>query len=349
MTISVGLIGFGLSGQIFHAPFIDSLENYKLSKIYTTDPSKAKIAEQKYPNATVCSDVEEIFRDKTIDLVVVATPNDKHFEYAKKALENGKHVVVEKPFTVSVEEAEKLVELSEKSSKILTVYQNRRYDSDFKTVKKVIKSGFLGELVEYEAHFDRFRNYSTKNGWREKQLPGAGILYDLGPHLIDQALYLFGMPRTLFADVKAQRSFSTVDDYFEITLFYDKLKVILKSSMLVKESLPKYVLTGENGNFVKYGGDPQEENLRKGLKPDDPNWGKEPEEYYGILNVVFNGVDIRTKVESEKGDYKEFYTDLFKAIVEGSKPPVSPQEGLNVMKIIELSFKSSELKKVIHL
>ncbi|GFR34228.1 Gfo/Idh/MocA family oxidoreductase [Thermobrachium celere] len=333
-TINVGLIGFGLSGQVFHAPIIDCTEGYLLKKIYTKNENNIEVAKKRY-SAEVCSNVDDILNSDDIDLVVVATPNESHYEYAKMALLKGKHVVVEKPFTVTTKQAEDLINISKEQGKILSVYQNRRYDSDFKTVKKVIESGVLGKIVEFEAHFDRFRNF-PKNYWREENIPGSGILYDLGSHLIDQALYLFGTPNKFFADVRKQRSFAKIDDSFELILFYDDLKVILKASMLVKEPLPKYVITGENGNFVKYGMDVQEEYLRKGFTPNTYSpWGKEPETSNGILNINLNGVDIRATVQSECGDYREYYKELYSAIVEGGKVPVSAEEARNTIYIIE--------------
>ncbi|MCX8169451.1 MAG: Gfo/Idh/MocA family oxidoreductase, partial [Candidatus Methanomethylicia archaeon] len=182
-VINVGLIGFGLSGQVFHAPIIDCTEGYSLKKIYTKNEKNIEIAKKKY-SAEVCDSVDDILNSDNIDLVVVATPNENHYEYAKMALLQGKHVVVEKPFTVTTKQAEDLINISKEQGKILSVYQNRRYDSDFKTVKKVIESGVLGKIVEFEAHFDRFRNF-PKNYWREENIPGSGILYDLGSNLID--------------------------------------------------------------------------------------------------------------------------------------------------------------------
>lgn len=339
-TLNVGLIGFGLSGQVFHAPIISCVENLYLKMIYTKNEKNISLAKEKYQNATVCCDVNEILLNKDIDLVVVATPNESHFEYAKMALLNNKHVVVEKPFTITTKEAEELVNLSKEKSKIVSVYQNRRYDSDFKTVKKVIDSGVLGDIVEYEAHFDRFRNFS-KNSWREENIPGSGILYDLGSHLIDQALYLFGTPNEIFADIRKQRNFSKTDDNFEIIMFYDKLKVSLKAGMLVKEPLPRYIVLGDKGSFVKYGMDVQEENLRQGYTPNTvKNWGKEPSSIYGTLNTTVNGIDIRSSIESEIGDYREYYIELYNSIIEGTNPPVTAEDGRNTIKVIECALKS---------
>lgn len=346
-NLNVGLIGFGLSGQVFHAPIISCIENLSLKMIYTKNEKNIYLAKEKYPNATICSSVNEIFLNKDIDLVVIATPNESHFEYAKLALLHNKHVVVEKPFTITTKEADELIKLSMEKSKIVSVYQNRRYDSDFKTVKKIIDSGVLGNIVEYEAHFDRFRNFS-KNNWREENIPGSGILYDLGSHLIDQALYLFGTPNEIFADIRKQRSFSKADDNFEIIMFYDNLKVTLKAGMLVKEPLPRYIVLGDKGSFVKYGMDTQEENLRQGYTPNTlNNWGTEPNSIYGILNTSVNGIDIRSSITSEIGDYREYYIELYKSIVQGSSAPVTAEDGRNTIKVIECAIKSFNDRAVV--
>jgi predicted dehydrogenase len=268
-----------------------------------------------------------------------------HFELAKRALLSNKHVVVEKPFTVTSKEADELITLAEIQGKIVTAYQNRRWDSDFKTVRKVIKSGVLGNLVEYEAHFDRFRNYVKENAWREEELPGSGILYDLGGHLIDQAQYLFGLPEEIYADIRTQRKGGKTDDNFEIILYYNELKVVLKSGMLVKEPLPHFILLGDKGSFIKYGMDVQEEDLKAGKIPSAAkNWGKEPKELWGSIQTEVNGLHIEGKVQSEVGDYRAFYQNVYEAITEDAVLKVTPQQARNTIKIIELAIESSKNK-----
>ncbi|MGB3366155.1 MAG: Gfo/Idh/MocA family oxidoreductase, partial [Acidaminobacteraceae bacterium] len=229
--VNVGIIGYGLSGRIFHSAIINSLEEFEICKIVTRNSQKRKMALEDNKNIEVVENVSEIFEDDSIDLVVISTPNTSHVELAMQAMNSGKHVVIEKPFTVTSKEALKLINLSKETGKMLSVYQNRRFDGDFKTLKKVIAAGSLGRLVEFESHFDRFRNKLKENAWREDALPGSGILYDLGAHLIDQALDLFGLPDEIYGDIRSQRK-GKVDDNFELILYYTDLKVTLKSGSL---------------------------------------------------------------------------------------------------------------------
>ncbi|ERJ13093.1 Gfo/Idh/MocA family oxidoreductase [Haloplasma contractile] len=348
--LNTAIIGFGLSGRVFHAPFISELDEFKLSKILTRNEGSKNYIAKHYEGTEVVKDLELILNDQTIDLVIITTPNKLHYSFAKQALKSGKHVLIEKPFTVTTDEADDLIRLSKEYNRILTVFQNRRYDSDFKTVKHIIEQGLLGKLVEYEVHFDRFRNHLKPNAWKEKDEPGAGILYDLGPHLIDQALVLFGEPQKIFADVRKQRSCSDVDDYFEIILYYDRLKVTLKAGMLVKESLPKYILLGENGSFVKYGMDIQERDLRDGKVPkNSTNWGQEPVSIHGTINTELNGLAVRGKVTSLAGDYRDYFKDVYNAINKNCEPYVTPLQARTTIKIIELAIKSSEEGKTFNL
>ncbi|PAB59829.1 Gfo/Idh/MocA family oxidoreductase [Anaeromicrobium sediminis] len=347
--LNVGLIGFGTGGRVFHAPIITSIDGFNLKSVYTRSEANKEVLSKYYPNSNHADDMDMIFNDKDIDLIVVATPNNSHYELAKKALLQGKHVVVEKPFTVHTWQADELISLAKEKNRVLTVHQNRRWDSGYKTVKKVIESNMLGDLVEYEAHFDRFRNYIKEGSWKEIDSPGNGMLYDLGIHLIDQALHLFGLPKSVFSHLRSQRKNSNVTDNFEIILFYDKMKVTLKSSMLVREDLPRYILLGNNGSFVKYGIDVQEENLKSFKFPnDDPNWGAEPESIWGTINTESNGIHVRGTVTSENGDYRQYYRDVYESIVEGREPKVRAQEARDALRVIELAFESNEKKCIVH-
>ncbi len=242
--VNVGLIGFGIGGQVFHAPLISCVKGLHLKKIRAVKEEQRSIASSKNPDAELVVTPEEIFDDPSIELVVISTPNTSHYALAKAALLAGKNVVLDKPFTINTADADDLIALSIKENKLLTVYHNRRFDSDFTTLQKVIKSDLLGRLVEFESRYDRFRNYSRPGAWREEEKPGSGILYDLGSHLIDQALVLFGLPEAVTADLRIQRLDARVVDNFELILHYKGLKVTLKAGMLVKESLPRFVLFG---------------------------------------------------------------------------------------------------------
>lgn len=356
--IQVGILGYGLSGRIFHGAIIGAVEGYAIKRIITRDPEKQRMAQIEHPNANISERVEDVFNDPEIDLVVVSTQNTTHADFAKRAMESGKHVVVEKPFTVTSEEAKDLVCVSEQTGRVLTVYQNRRYDSDFLTVKKIIESGTLGKVVEFVSHFDRFRPVPKIDAWREALLPGSGTFYDLGPHLIDQALTLFGPPEAVRADIMNQRK-GKVDDAFDLTLYYPEMQVHLKASNLIKEPTPRFAIYGTEGAFVKYGLDVQEETLRdEGVRPNriikteegywldtDDKWGVESEDLYGKLNTV----NHQSLYKSEKGDYRRFYTDLYDAIMHKKPPYVTGTQGQKVIEIIEMAFRSHQEKKQIFL
>jgi scyllo-inositol 2-dehydrogenase (NADP+) len=347
--IRVGLIGFGMAGQVFHAPFIDAVEGMELTRIRESREENIQLANSRYPKATVTANVQDIFNDDAIDLVIVAVPNSAHYSLAKEALLAGKHVVVEKPFTVTSMEADELIALAEAQGKVLTVYHNRRWDSDFKTVQKLVQQQLLGNLVEYRAHFDRFRNAVRANTWKEEEAPGTGILYDLGSHLIDQALTLFGMPQSVWADIRTQREGSQIPDKFETVLFYDQLKVVLTAGMLVREPGPRYILHGDKGSFLKHGLDVQEEALKQGLFPKDlpTTWGVEPERLWGQLNTDIQGLHFIGKVESEAGDYRDFYKNVKHAILGEAELIVKPEQARDVIRVIELAMQSNEEKRVI--
>lgn len=346
--LNVGLLGFGMAGRTFHAPFITNVPGLHLKKIKANRPESIALAKDRYPDAAIVSNDQDIFGDKTIDLVVIATANPTHFPLAKAALQAGKNVLVDKPFTVSSSEADELIALAKETGKVLSVYQNRRWDSDFKTVKKVVEQGLLGDLVEYEAHFDRFRNEIKPDTWKEEDLPGGGILYDLGSHLIDQALCLFGEPREVYGDVRTQREGSQIPDYFEVVLRYEKLKVILKAGMLVRENGPHFILHGTEGSFIKYGMDVQEENLKAGSFPSSSlNWGTEPETLWGTINTNLKGLHFKGKIESEPGNYSGIYQNMCDAILGVEELEVKPEQARNTIRIIELAIQSSQEKRSI--
>ncbi len=346
--IKVGLIGFGMAGRVFHAPTIVSVPNLKLAKIRETKAEHINIIKSRYPDAAIVNDTKDILNDPDIDVVVVATPNATHFAIAKEALQAGKDVVVDKPFTVTSGEADELIALAKQKGKMLTVYHNRRWDGDFKTVKKVIESKILGTLAECEIHYDRFRNFVRPNTWKEEGETGTGLLYDLGSHLIDQVQVLFGLPKSIMGDLRAQRPGSKIVDNFELVLNYDQLKVTLKSGMLIKEPLPRYILLGHMGTFVKYGMDVQEEALIAGLLPSQvSNWGDDPETLWGTVHTEWNGLQWRGKVKSESGNYPGFYDNVYKSLVGEASLAVLPEQARNTIKIIELAIKSSEEKRTL--
>ena len=348
-NIRTGIIGFGLSGRVFHAPFIDIVDGFELSMISTSCPERANFIEERYPQTEIVSDAKEIILNPKIDLVIVASPNTHHFYWAREALKAGKHVVVEKPFTITVAEADELILLAQKSQKVLTVYHNRRFTSDTKTVKKILDSGLLGNITDYETHFDRYRPAPKTNAWREESLSGSGVFYDLGAHLIDQALFFFGMPQSVTADITISRSWAKVDDTFDVRLHYPSFTATLKSGSLCKIPGPTYQIHGDNGSFVKYGLDVQEAALNNGAIPKGCDWGREPEAIWGTVNVEYKCVKINGKVESEHGDYRDYFVNLRDAIHGKTVLAVKPEEARDVMRIIERAIQSNEEKRTIFL
>ena len=342
--INTALCSFGMSGLVFHSPFLSINPDFNFYAVWERSKNKAQ---EKFPDVITYRALEKMLEDELIELVIVNTPNYTHYEYAKKALEAGKHVIVEKPFTVNVNEAEKLIALAKKQNKILSVYQNRRYDSDYKTIKKVLAQKLLGDLVEVEMHFDRYREELSPEKHKETPGPGAGVLYNLGSHLIDQALQLFGIPDQVFADIRIVRPLSKVDDYFELLLYYPKLRVRLKSSYLVREALPGYILHGTKGSFIKAKTDVQETMLQAGNIPRGKDWGTEPDSEKGLLHTEIDGKIVREYITSEQGNYGDYYKGIYDAIRNNQPVPVSAEEGENVIKIIQTAFESNRLQKVI--
>lgn len=342
--IKTGIVGYGISAKVFHAPFIDTMSEYELVGFVERSSSESA---KDYPGTQIYRSFEEMLADPEIELVVITTPNETHFPFSKQALENGKHVVVEKPFTNTTEEGRELVSLAARSKTILSVYQNRRYVSDFLTMQDILDQKLLGEVHDFVAHYDRYRPEARPNAWREKPHRGSGILFDLGPHIIDQALYFFGLPESITADIRLQRPHAQVDDYFDIWLHYPTMKVTLHSGMLVREQGPRYMIHGSNGSYIKYGEDPQEAALRAGEKPLGDKWGSEPEDMHGILHTQIDGNVIRKKVASKQGNFGIYYQNLYQTIRMNAKQTELPEHGYNTIRIIELAFESSEMKATI--
>jgi len=344
--INTAICSFGMSGWVFHAPFINLNPGFNFYAVWERSKN---LAEKKYPGVKTYRLLDDMLADDSVELVIVNTPNSTHYEYAKKALQAGKHVVVEKPFTITVDEGKELIAIAEKENKKLSVYQNRRYDSDFKILKKVIREKWLGDILEAEMHFDRFKDELSPKIHKEIPGPGNGILYDLGSHLIDQALQLFGKPNQIFADIQILRPISRVDDYFELLLYYDKLRVRLKASLAIREALPGYILHGLKGSFIKQRTDVQETLLQAGIAPGKTDWGTEPPAEMGLLHTEKDGEIIREFVQSEQGNYDEYYEGIFQAIRNNKPLPVTAEEGLEVIKIIEAAYKSNSAKCVVAL
>ncbi len=340
--INTALLSYGMSGEVFHGPLLEAHQGFNIVAVMQRNPQKPS----KHTYRTVQTP-EAILNDTTIELVIVNTPNDSHYHYTKAVLNAGKHAVVEKPFTVTSAEADELITLAKKQNRILTVFQNRRWDGDFLTVKKVVENKLVGKLVEFEAHYDRFRNYIEANTWKEESTPGGGILYNLGSHMLDQVLVLFGMPRYADARIGTQRPGGKVQDFYDIRLEYNDFHAIVKSSYLVREAGPRYILHGTEGSFVKYGLDPQEQALKEKNKPGKPGWGAEPETWWGKLNSASGGLTYNGLIETIPGNYPAFYENVYEAITAEKPLAVSAAQARDVIRLIEACVESSQSRRAV--
>jgi scyllo-inositol 2-dehydrogenase (NADP+) len=340
-TICTGVIGFGLAGRIFHAAVIAATPGLELAAIVQRKGDEAAKA---YPNVQIYRSIEELLADESIRLVAVGTPSFSHFEVAEQCLRADRDVVIDKPFVLTSDEAAQLIRLARERKRLLTVYQNRRWDGDFKTVEKILVSGLLGRLVTFESHFDRFRPQPKREVWRESGGPGGGTLFDLGSHLIDQALTLFGKPESIFATVRVDRDNGAADDVFDITLFYPRLTAYLRASSLAKAAGARFTLHGTQGSFVKFGLDPQEDALKSGAGFDSPGFGHEPEEAWGKLYLEGAAPE---RVETEAGDYRGIYANVRDALLGEAKLAVTPEQAWRTTRLIELARDSSSQGRVL--
>ena len=337
--IPVGLVGFGIAGRTFHAPVIRAVPGLHLSCIVQRTGDSAH---EKYPDVRVVRNIDELLADETIRLVVIATPNASHFEFARQCLVAGRDVVVDKPFTNTSSEAHELDQLARSEGRVLSVFQNRRWDGDFLTVRKLIGSGTLGRLALFESHYDRYRLARRPNQWRETAGPGSGVLFDIGPHLVDQALVLFGTPEAIAADVRIEREDAVVDDAFDIMLRYPKLSVLLRATMLACTPGPRFVLNGTLGTYIKYGMDPQEDALKAGGQPGSPGWGEEDSTHWGVLTLADPTETVCQPVRTEAGDYRKFYSNVRDAILLGAPLAVTAGHAAEVIRLLELARESSK-------
>ena len=342
--IKTALLSYGMSGEIFHAPLLAVNPDFELTMVMQRNSDKAK---QRYPHTKIARSVNEVINDNDIELVVINTPNDSHYQFGMQALEAGKHIIVEKPFTVTTQEADDLIALARKKKRHLTVFQNRRWDGDFMTVKKVLQNQWVGKIAEFELHYDRYRNYIEANTWKEEQGPGSGILYNLGSHMLDQVLVLFGVPLEVDARVGVQRPGGKVEDFYDIRMLYKDFHAIVKSSYLVREATPRYILHGTEGSFIKYGIDPQEQALKDGKIPGSPGWGAEGKDLWGKLNTTVGGLHVEGQIETTPGDYTQFYKNVHDSIRNEKPLAVKPEESRDVIKLIETCYESSRLRKAI--
>ncbi|MFV0606516.1 MAG: Gfo/Idh/MocA family oxidoreductase [Niabella sp.] len=345
--IQAGIASYGMSGKIFHAPFLQQHPNYNLKAIVERHKNESR---ERYPGSLLYRSFEELIADDDIDLVIVNTPVQTHFEYAKAALQAGKNIVVEKPFTTNASEAAELNALAKEKGLFLSVYQNRRYDGDFKALQEVLDENLLGELKEAEMRFDRYRPGHSGKEHKEGDKPGAGNLHDLGAHLIDQAIQLFGFPEAVWADVFAMRKDMIANDYFELILYYPKpFRVRIKGTVFCREPYYAYILQGENGTFMQERSDLQELRLSEGAIPALNNWIETPDNYDGILHSEINGFVVKRQTRSGIGNYMNYYQDVYDALVNGKPNPVPASDAVLTMKVVDAALESSSKRCAVNL
>ena len=344
--VNTALLSFGMSGRVFHAPLIEHHPGFRLAGCWERS---RKVIKQHYSSVTSYDTLDELLADRSIDLVVVNTPTMTHYDFARKALKHGKHVVVEKAFAGNADEAMELRDLAKDSGCRLSVFQNRRWDSDFLAVRKVLQDGALGDIVEANLAYSRFDPELSPKAHKEEPSSGSGIVKDLGPHVIDQALVLFGMPDGVFADIDITRQHSRVDDYFDILLFYGDKRVHVKGGYFCKRPVPEYTLFGKQGCFLKRRADVQERQLDEGLTPADADYGVEPDGCEGRIYVGDVGQGEPQLIQSPPGNYSEFYEGVYRSVTGGQSEPVSADEGVRVMQIIDAAFRSHREGAVVQL
>lgn len=342
--IDVGIVGFGLAGRYFHAPVIQAVKGLRVAAILQRTGDNAA---QIYPDARIVRTIDDLLAIDSLKLVVIATPNQSHFPLAKRCLEAGRHVVVDKPFTLNVAEARELLSLARDRNLVLSVYHDRRFDADFQGLRKVMDSGELGRITRFESTYDRYRPTHKPGAWREQPGPGSGIFFDLSPHLFDQAFTLLGVPEALAGDIRIERIGFTTDDAFDVLLYYPHgVRALLRATMLSAVPRPRMVVLAQNGSYCKRDFDPLELTLRSGHVPQGGNWALEKEENWGELTLVKDGQTTTSRVPST-GDWRDFYANVRDAILGAAPILVTPQQILNVMVAMELALQSSSERRAI--
>ena len=355
--VGVGVIGYGLGGRVFHAPFVSAVPGLRLISIMQRKGDEAAKA---YPGVKIERTLEAVLGDQTIEVVVVSTPNETHFAMAKRVLEAGKHVVIDKPFAATSEEALELGKVAKSKGLLAIPFHNRRWDGDFLTVRKLINEGAVGRLVTFESHFDRFRPTPRENTWKESENPANGMLFDLGPHLVDQVLSLFGAPEAITASVRADRDETAIEDAFDITLHYPGkngkgLLAHCRTSYLACINAPRFLLHGTHGSFIKYGLDPQEPALVNGarvpVQGSPAVWLLEKESAWGKLAVAPVPSDpamlVEKQIQTQPGDYRGFYANVRDAVLGNAPLAVSPEDGYRVIRLLEMARKSSKERRTL--
>jgi predicted dehydrogenase len=339
--VRLALVGYGFAGQTFHAPLIRSVPGLQLTVVVSSNPDRVR---KDLPEAIVEPALKRALVRDDIDLVVVATPNQTHVPFATAILNAGIHVVVDKPFTTTLAEARSLADLASARGRILSVFQNRRWDSDFLAAKAILQDGRLGDVVHFESHIDRYRPVIAAR-WREQRGPGAGLWYDLGPHLVDQALQLFGLPSAIFGQLARQRAGAEVDDWAHVILDYGRLQVILHAASLAASTAPRFLIHGTKGTWTKQRADVQEDQVRSGMAPGAPGWGEDPD-----APVFFDGATGQSVgLRAPAGDHRRYYIALREAILGKGPNPVTPIQAIAVMAVLETAALQSAERRALPL
>ena len=344
--LRVGIVGYGLAGAVFHAPLVAATPGLRVAVVVTRTPERRERAERDHPGVRVVTEVAEMLGE--VDVAVVAAPNREHVPVARAALDAGVHVVVDKPLAVTASEGRELVDEAHRAGRVLTVFQNRRWDGDFLTVRRLLERGALGQVVRFESRFERWRPKIASGAWRESGDPreGGGLLLDLGSHLVDQALVLFGRPRSVYAEIERRREGATVDDDVFVALEHEGgVRSHLWANVVAAAPASRFRVLGLEAAYVKDGLDPQEEALRAGARPGDPGWGREPEERWGRLVAG----DAEQPVETEPGAYEAFYAGLVSALRGQGPPPVDPMDAVAVLEVLEAAARSAETDAIVTL
>lgn len=342
--INAAICSYGMSGRVFHGPLLEAHPGFRVMKVL--ERTRAESAGL-HPDSVIVRSLKEILEDPVIEMVVVNTPDHLHFEMARSAILAGKHVVVEKPFALRSHDADELITLARENELILTVFHNRRWDGDFLTVQEIIASGRLGRLVDFESHFDRYRR-EIQDSWKDLS-NGTGTLYNLGSHLVDQALVLFGMPDRLFCDSRMLRDDARTDDSYDLFLHYEGFKCLLRSSYLVREPGPRFILHGTEGSYLAWGVDPQEKALQSGEFPGKPGWGEDPGSSRGHIHTGFGGQHLEGPFPTLPGNYMAFYDNVYDAIRHDVPLEVTAEQARDVVRIIEAAYRSSREARVVTL
>jgi scyllo-inositol 2-dehydrogenase (NADP+) len=342
--LNVALCSYGMSGKVFHAPLITAEPQLHLHTILQRSSDSALTD---YPQTYIAKSFEEVLANPDIHVVVVNTPNEYHYPMTKAALLAGKHVVTEKPFTLSLTEGKELIELAQQQQKVLAVFHNKRLETDHLTVEKILADGALGRVVEIEWHYDRYRNVITHKAWKEDKLPGSGTWFDLGVHMLDSMLCLLGRPQAVNADMRSLRRAEGSTDYFNVCFHYADIRVLLRSSTFVSEKGATVSIHGDKGSLLKFGQDVQEQQLMNGVRPYQPSWANHSSDNFAILHRQLENGSERTQIESERGCYERFYRNIADAINGKDILRFPAQQALLAVEMLLAAEESNRLQKTI--